>query len=115
MRTVGRWAFWACLLGVGVATLGPIWLRPETGLPSSAERWVGFLLVGLPLTIGYPRHRLAGVLTLVLVAGGLEILQNAVPGRHGRWLDFDFKTLGLLCGAALGLLVERIAAPVDRP
>ncbi|HEX4768787.1 MAG TPA: VanZ family protein [Lichenihabitans sp.] len=115
MRTVGRWVFWTCLLLVVVATLGPIGLRPETELPSSVERWVAFLLVGLPLTIGYPRHRLAGLLALVLVAGGLEILQNAVPGRHGRWLDFDFKILGLLCGVGLGLLAERIAAPVDRP
>ena len=115
MRTIGRWAFWACLLLVVAATLGPIGLRPETGLPPSIERWIGFLLVGLPLTIGYPRYRLAGLLALVLFAGGLEALQNEVPGRHGRWLDFDAKTLGLVCGAGLGLLVERIAAPVDRP
>ncbi len=114
MRTVARWAFWACLLFVVVATLGPIGLRPETGLPPPVERWGGFLLIGLPLTIGYPRYRLAGLLALVLAAGGLEALQNEVPGRHGRWADFDAKTLGLLCGAALGLVMERIAAPVDR-
>ena len=49
--------------------------------------------------MGYPR-RLVLCLTLALLfAGGLELLQVLVPGRHARLVDFAVDTLGAWTGS----------------
>ena len=61
------------------------------------------------MMIGYPKHRWLGFWALVIAAGALEFLQNVVPGRHGRWHDFDAKAAGVMAGALLGLASEATA------
>lgn len=113
MTRAARVLFWLTLLGVAFVTLAPIEYRPATGLPAQVERFGAFLLVTGPLMIAYPRHRLAGVCALVIAAGVLEILQDIVPGRHGRLHDFEAKAAGVLAGAITGLvagaLIRRVA------
>ncbi len=110
MRRLAGVLFWLGLLGIGAATLGPIDFRPESGLPPQVERFGAFLAVSLLFTLAYPRRRVGGWLVLLLVAGLLEILQNDVPGRHGRVPDFEAKALGVLFGAAAGVAMARLKA-----
>ena len=109
MRRVARVLFWLALAGVAVATLGPISLRPETGFDPAIERFLAFSVLSLLSGLGYPNRKIAGLLALTAVAAGLEALQNEVPGRHGRLIDFDVKLVGVLAGVAVTALVERLA------
>ncbi len=100
--------FWFGLLAVAAVTLAPIEFRPVTGLPPQIERFGAFLAITVPMMIGYPKHRWLGFWALVIAAGALEFLQNVVPGRHGRWHDFDAKAAGVMAGALLGLACEAL-------
>lgn len=102
---LARVVFVASLSFVAVVTLSPIEFRPETGFSPNRERFAAFLWLGALLALGFPRSRLRALLVLVGVAGVLELCQNLVPGRHGRWLDFDVKAAGALVGAAAASLV----------
>jgi hypothetical protein len=81
-----------------VVTVGPIQLRPETGLSASLERFVGFLIVTVMLGVAYPARVFEVTLLMIGVAGLLEVLQLIGFGRHGRALDFLVK----VCGASAG-------------
>ena len=103
-----RILFWLGLLGIAVATLGPIDLRPESGLPPQVERFGAYLLISLLWTLAYPRQRWAGVVVLVGVAGVLELLQELVPGRHGRLHDAEAKAAGVMAGAAVAMALAAL-------
>lgn len=115
MRTAGRLLFWLGLLALAFVTLAPIEFRPTTELPPQVERFGAFLAVSVPLMIGYPRHRLLGLCALLIAAGALEVFQNFVPGRHGRWPDFEAKAAGAIAGAVVTLAAERVFAGLRRP
>ena len=103
-----RILFWLGLLAIAFVTLAPIDDRPVTMLPAQVERFGAFLVISTLLALGYPRHRIAWLVGLVVVAGLLEGLQEFVPGRHGRLHDFEAKALGVVVGAILGLFGERV-------
>jgi len=96
---------WLLLLFVALATVVPIGLRPMTTFPPNVERFFAFGLVGFAFALAYPRHLVAIVLLMVVVAVGLELLQLVVSSRHGRWQDVVVK----LGGAGLGVLAGTIA------
>jgi VanZ family protein len=86
------------------ATLSPIDLRPETGLPAYAERFGAFFALSLTATLGWPKRRLTALTLIVIAAAALEAMQNLTPTRHGRVLDALEKALG----AGAGLLAAEI-------
>jgi VanZ family protein len=47
---------------------------------------------------------------LVIVAIGLEALQLAIPGRHGRVVDAMVKCAGVIAGMAAVALTARAAS-----
>ena len=110
MRTLIRGLFWLALLAVIFATLAPIDYRPVTIFPAQAERFGAFLAISILLVFAYPRQRFAWVIGLVAVAGLLEVLQNVVPGRHGRLLDFEAKAVGAMAGAIIGVVGELVGS-----
>ncbi len=114
MRRLSRLLFWLGLAGIALVTLGPIGLRPESGLPPQVERFGAFLAISLLFTLGYPSRRVIGWLALFAVAALLEILQNEVPGRHGRLIDFDAKAAGVAAGAVVGLGLLRFRQALGR-
>ena len=105
MRALLRILFWLTILLVVFSTLSPIDWRPESGLPPRVERFGAFLVISLLWTLGFPRHRWAGLAALVGLAGLLEVMQTLVPGRHGRLHDAEVKALGVAAGAALGMVL----------
>ena len=107
MRMALRLMFWLTLGFIAFVTLSPIGDRPVTPFGANEERFAAFFAVSLLLMMAYPARRLTWFVLLVVGAGLLEASQNIVPGRHGRLHDFEFKTLGILCGGALGVLLER--------
>ena len=108
VRTLARGLFWLVLAFIAGATLSPIELRPETGLPAFVERLGAFAVVGALSMVAYPRYRFRCFWSLILVAAGLEAGQHLVAGRHGRFIDFDVKAVGTLAGCCAVLAAERI-------
>ena len=109
MRTVARILFWLVLAYIGLVTLSPIAIRPETPFGADAERFAAFVGVSVILMVAYPAHRLRWISLLLIAAALLEASQNLVEGRHGRVTDFEVKACGILCGSVLGFILERLA------
>jgi uncharacterized membrane protein len=103
-----RIAAWLALGVIIFATLSPIGLRPQTGLPVNLERWAAYLLAGGLFGLAYPRQILWAALLLAIGAIGLELAQMLRPGRHGRELDALFKMFGAWIGLGLGWLGARL-------
>jgi len=97
---------WLLLALIGVATIGPIGLRPTTPLGPDGERFAAFMVVGCLFGLAYPgRQRLVGVL-LLFVCALLEYAQHFVPGRHPDFGNFMVKAAGALAGMFAGKLLR---------
>ena len=111
MKTVARWelnldkislvAGYASVLLIGVLSLVPGELRPDTGAPGKLEHLIAYLGAGFLLSLRPEtlRHRWQA-LWLVPYAGALELLQLFIPGRHARFSDFVVSSTG----AGLGMI-----------
>ena len=91
---------------IGVLSVIPAALRPDTGAPGKLEHFVAYMGAAALLALGSssPGERWQG-LWLVPYAGALEIAQIFVPGRHSRFSDFVVSGVGALLGvvAAFGV------------
>jgi hypothetical protein len=50
-------------------TLGPLSVRPQTPLSANADRFVGYLVLGLCFALAYPRRVYLVGITLIAAAG----------------------------------------------
>jgi hypothetical protein len=101
-----RFAGYAAVGLIGVLSLIPGALRPDTGAPGKLEHLVAYMGAAALVALGSstPGERWQG-LWLVPYAGALEIAQIFVPGRHSRFSDFVVSAIGALLGvvAAFGV------------
>jgi VanZ family protein len=102
-----RWVAWLLVCAIAVFTLAPIQFRPVTAAPVSLERFVAFAAIGAAFCLGYPKRRLHILVVLIGIVGLLEVAQNYVPGRHGRFLDGLVKASGALLGVAFAAFMNR--------
>jgi hypothetical protein len=102
-----RWVAWLLVLAIAVSTLSPIGVRPVSGAPANLERFAAFAVIGTCFGLGYPKRRLAVVLMVIGIVGGLELAQHLVPGRHGRLPDGLVKASGALLGLAAAMVGGR--------
>jgi hypothetical protein len=65
-------------------TIAPPSARPDSGVPHHLEHFASFFIAGALWYMGHPRNLLLCLTLTVLFAGGLELLQLWVPGRHVR-------------------------------
>jgi hypothetical protein len=103
-----RVAAWTCLAVIALITVGPIGLRPETGLSPQIERFVAFAIVGALFAAAYPRYILFAAIVVLGAAVILELLQLLAPSRHGRVFDASVKVAGGVVGLCAGWVVSRI-------
>jgi hypothetical protein len=95
------------------SSLSPALLRPETG-HVTFERWAAFALFGTCLGLGFPAAIGRGVIFVLLVVAGLEVLQELAPGRHGRIEDAFIKSAGALAGLGTAAAAEFIRKSMRR-
>jgi len=100
-----RISAWSCLAVIALITLGPIGLRPVTGLSPQIERFVAFAIVGALFAAAYPRYILFAVVVVLGAAVMLELLQLLAPSRHGRLFDASVKVAGGVVGLCAGWIV----------
>lgn len=106
-RRMIRAAAWCSLAFVVFATLGPLGLRPTTGLSPQLERLTAFFVVGGLFAAAYPRHIILAAIVVLGTAVLLELLQLLTPSRHGRLFDAGVKIVGGALGLALGWALSR--------
>ena len=105
-----RISAWTCLALIAFVTLGPLGLRPESGMPPHLERFAAFAVAGTLFAVAYPRHILFAVVIVVGAAVVFEILQVLAPSRHGRLFDAGVKVAGGFIGLGAGWIIARWSA-----
>ena len=106
-------AVWSWLLALAMLVLLVLSLAPSSlALPTTgwdkANHALGFAVLGLLGQWAWP-GRTAVVLTALLAYGGLiELLQSFTPDRSAEAVDLLADWVGLLVGAGLAFLVERL-------
>lgn len=102
-----RLAFWLVVLVLIWATVVPASIRPEGVSSRSVDHFASFGLAGFLFYLGYADRLLARLITAVLFAGSLELLQLFVPSRHARFIDFVIDTLGACTGIVFAFVLAR--------
>ena len=104
-----RVAGYACVVLIGVLSLLPGTLRPDTGAPGKLEHLIAYLVTGALLALGHNApHQRWQALWLIPYAGALELAQLYIPGRHAQFSDFVVSSIG----AALGVAIAFAIAPL---
>ena len=98
---------WIAAPAIVFLTLGPQRWRPKTGLPD-VERFAAFFVTGTCLGVAHPRRRSRLSCMILLSAGSLEVCQNLIQGRHGRWRDGIAKAAGGLVGLSFAEAINRL-------
>ena len=104
---------WSWLLALAMFVLLVLSLAPSSlALPTTgwdkANHALGFAVLGLLGQWAWP-GRTAVVLTALLAYGGLiELLQSFTPDRSTEAVDLLADWVGLLFGAGLAFLLERV-------
>lgn len=99
MLIFARLTAWILVAALVFVTLAPIGMRPVLVESANLERAVAYALMGLMLTLAYPRHWLWALVAGVVLAGVLEAAQGLTASRHGRVLDFSVKAVAACVGA----------------
>ncbi|MBZ6079397.1 VanZ family protein [Microvirga puerhi] len=104
-----RFLAWLLIAAISIVSLVPIGARPVSGAPANLERVAAFMMVGCIFRLAYPRRYASILLMLIVLTGALELLQNLVPSRHGRFNDLIVKVIALMAGSFItGNIVEPI-------
>lgn len=101
---------WLVFAAVVLVTIVPLELRPTSFLPLKVERAMGFAALSLVFTLAYARRWKLVLLSLVLAAFGIEILQFFVPSRDPSIIDCTVKAVG----AASGVLAAKLPGGILR-
>jgi hypothetical protein len=108
-RRAIRIAAWASLTFIAIVTVGPIGVRPVTGLSPQIERLCAFIVVGALFAAAYPRHIFLAAFVVLGAAALFEVLQVLEPSRHGRVFDAAVKMAGGVIGLCAGWLFAKFA------
>ena len=113
-RKIALAAGWAALLIIIASTLSPIQLRPRSPLPVNLEREIAFAIVGVAFALASPKRPLFLLALLIACVGSLEWMQTLLPSRHGQFVDFVAKSVGVAFGVTAGALINRWVDRADR-
>jgi len=108
-RAVVGWAL-SGVAALAFVTLCPIGLRPHV-MDANAERLCAYLIVGLLISRAAGRRALAAMLSVLVLAFGLEASQMLVASRHAVMADALVKAFGGVAGVAahqLGFPLRRL-------
>jgi apolipoprotein N-acyltransferase len=109
LQVLLRISAWTCLFAIALVTLGPLGLRPESGMPPDVERFVAFAIAGTLFAAAYPRFILFAAVIVLGAAVLFELLQLLAPSRHGTLADAGVKVTGGLVGLCAGWVIAQLS------
>src|ERR1700676_3288041 len=110
-----RISAWTCLALIAFVTLGPVGLRPESGMPPHVERFAAFAVAGALFAAAYPRYIVFAAVVVLGAAVLFELLQLLAPSRHGRLFDAGVKVAGGMVGLCTGWILSRLSRAMTPP
>jgi VanZ family protein len=108
LLSVVRLAAWLVISLLVLFTIVPPSLRPTTAVSHYFEHFASFAFAGTLYYLAYAGPLARQLLIAVLFSGGIELLQNFVPGRHSRVRDFVVDAAGGCIGMVVGFTIRRI-------
>jgi VanZ family protein len=108
MLLLTRLAAWLVISLLVLFTIVPPSIRPSTGVSHHLEHFGSFVLAGVLYSLAYRGPLLRQLISAVLFAVGIELIQILVPGRHARLVDLVVDALGACTGIVLGFILDRI-------
>ena len=96
-------------LAIGVLSLIPLPQGPDLPGTDKTHHLIAYGALVLPLATLAPRSLLWLVPLALAYGGAIELIQP-FTGRFGEWLDLAANGTGLLLGAGLGLILNRVLA-----
>ncbi|MCW8327698.1 VanZ family protein [Photobacterium sp. SDRW27] len=112
--------FWIVITLLILFTITFLSLSPLAALPAvpgtdKTHHFVAYAALMFSVALRKPKYWLLWALFFACWSGGIELLQPYV-NRHGEWWDFAANVGGLICGAILASVINRIfpLAPTNR-
>ena len=104
-----RYAGALCLVIIAVLSLRPGHWQARTGLPGPLEHFIAYGITAAVITMGARSRRFPGtiIVTLMLFAGLLEVLQYWAPGRDPELIGFGGSSIGAATGALMALVARK--------
>jgi VanZ family protein len=99
---------WLLVIGLVVVTVVPASERPVTGVEHGYEHFLSFGFVGFVFALTYSRRPIFLMLSAIVFAALLELIQIPLPTRHARLEDFLTDALGSCIGIGFSYLSVRI-------
>jgi VanZ family protein len=96
-----RAASWFIILSLVIIAVVPADLRPVTDLKHELEHFLAFGLAGATFGLAYAWRLHLNLLSAVLFALMLELIQIPLPTRHARFEDFAVDALAVCLGIVL--------------
>lgn len=110
LRRIARVIGWCAVLAITFVTVAPIESRPHLAEAGpDIERLLAFAFLAGALALAHPKRRGLVLILTIGLAIALEAAQFLQPTRHGRPHDAIVKMAGATVGAALAVLIDRLA------
>jgi VanZ family protein len=101
IQLIARVSAWLLAAVIVVLSVVPPNLRPETGTPHNFEHFAIFCATGIAFALGYARRHRLVLVSLVVFAGAIELVQIFIPNRHARLADFIVDAFAVCAGVIL--------------
>jgi VanZ family protein len=100
---------WLLVVGLVVVTVVPASERPVTGVQQAYEHFLAFGFVGFIFAFAYSKRPTLLLLSAIVFAAVLELIQIPLSTRHARLEDFFTDALASCIGISFAHLFLRIA------
>lgn len=99
-----------CIILIPILSLLPVEEMPHTGIPKGIDHFIAYWGTGGLVALAFSGRVWVAVVAsfgLVVLAGGMEVLQAFTPGRTPMFSDFLMSGMGALSGLGVGMLLVR--------
>ena len=107
---VWRSVFGACIVAIALLAWLPGHAVPSPNWSDKVSHLLGFAALGLLSWRAFPQHRGAAFVALLGFGALIELVQWQLPTRSAEWADLVADALGLMIGAAAGVLTGSLWA-----
>lgn len=95
------------LTAITILSLLPMAALPPTPGTDKTHHFIAYAVLMLPAALRKPANWILLGVLFILYSGAIELIQPFV-NRYGEWLDLFANSLGIVCGAMIGWLINFI-------